>query len=169
MGRFSARTTPNVLELKVLLLLLAANGSPIVLRHVLGDRYARPLDAGWRFSDGRPLFGRSKTWRGVLAAVVVPALIAPLLGLPMSVGLVIGAFAMVGDLTSSFVKRRLGRDSGARAMGIDQVPESLLPTLVVMGWLGLSWWSVGMIVVLFVIVDVAISPLLFRLQIRPEQ
>jgi hypothetical protein len=157
-----------VAELKFLILLLIANGSPILARGVLGDRFDRPLDAGARFTDGRPVFGRSKTIRGIGVSMLVTGLVAPLLAVPFVAGIAIGAFAMVGDLSSSFVKRRLALAPGARAMGLDQIPESLLPAVAMMGLFGFGWGSVALVVALFVVVDVSISPLLYWLRIRPE-
>jgi hypothetical protein len=37
--------------------------------------------------------------------------------------------AMLGDLFSGFVKRRLGMGPSDKALGLDYVPESLLPLL----------------------------------------
>ena len=97
-----------------------------------------PLDGGLRFFDGRPLLGSSKTVRGLVAAVATATLGAAALGIPLSAGALIGAAAMSGDALSSFVKRRLGIASSARATGIDQILEALLPLLAVQGLLQLS-------------------------------
>ena len=58
-----------ILQLSILLML--ANGTPVVAKKSLGERFAYPLDRGVEFVDGRPLFGRSKTMRGVLLAVLM--------------------------------------------------------------------------------------------------
>ena len=57
--------------LQLLLLLMLANGTPVIAKKIFGDRYSHPLDGNLKFSDGRPLFGRSKTIRGILLAVLV--------------------------------------------------------------------------------------------------
>ena len=118
------------LSVRLLLLLGVANSAPIAAKHLLGMRWSAPLDAGWRFVDGRPLLGASKTVRGFVAAVVGAAIAAELLGLSLRLGAEVGALAMVGDALSSFVKRRLGIAASGRATGIDQIPEALLPLLV---------------------------------------
>ena len=59
------------LILQLLILLMLANGIPVVAKKVLGERFACPLDRGVEFVDGRPLIGRSKTRRGVLLAVLM--------------------------------------------------------------------------------------------------
>ena len=76
-----------------------------------------------------PLLGRSKTWRGVAAAVLLTLGIAVLIGLPWQAGALVAACAMAGDCTSSFIKRRLGLEASSMAFGLDQVPESLLPAV----------------------------------------
>jgi CDP-2,3-bis-(O-geranylgeranyl)-sn-glycerol synthase len=126
------------LAIRLLLLLGIANAAPIALEHWLGPRWNAPLDGGLRFIDGRPLLGPAKTWRGLAAAVAAGSVGAPLLGLPVWIGTLIGAAAMVGDALSSFIKRRLGIPSSGRATGLDQIPEALLPLLAVQQQLHLS-------------------------------
>ena len=93
---------------KLLILLSLANSSPVIAKRILGETYAIPIDGNAQFVDGRPLFGPSKTIRGVVVSMLVTALGAPLLGLPIWIGLLVAAAAMSGDLLSSFLKRRLG-------------------------------------------------------------
>ena len=60
------------------------------------------------------------------------------IGLPWNIGLVVAVWAMVGDCLSSFVKRRLKMPSSSMALGLDQIPESLLPLLGVWHQLSLT-------------------------------
>ena len=55
-------------DLKILILLCAANGAPILLDNVLGEWCACPVDGGVRLNDGHRLLGPSKTWRGLAAS-----------------------------------------------------------------------------------------------------
>jgi len=121
-----------------LCLVLAANGAPVLANALFGEWGSRPLDFGWSFFDGRPIFGESKTIRGVLLALLAAAIAAPALGLAWQVGLLAGAAAMAGDLLSSFIKRRLALAPHSMAPGLDQAPESLFPLLACKGALGLS-------------------------------
>jgi len=57
--------------LQLLVLMTLANGTPIVAKKVFGRRFSFPLDAGTIFFDGRPLFGPSKTIRGILISVLL--------------------------------------------------------------------------------------------------
>ena len=63
--------------------------------------------------DGHPLLGRSKTWRGLAAAIVLSVCAAVLIGLPWLAGTVTAACAMAGDCVSSFIKRRFGSSRAA--------------------------------------------------------
>lgn len=153
-------------EIALFLLLLAANGSPVAVRALLGERLRAPLDAGLTLRDGGRLLGPSKTLIGAVSALLTTTLLAPLFGLPWTIGALIGAFAMLGDALSSFAKRRLGMAPGAMALGIDQVPESLLPMLVCKPLLGLGWWQVLGLTLAFTVANPLISQLMYRLGVR---
>lgn len=151
---------------KLLALLVAANGAPIVARTLLGHRGAAPIDGGRRLHDGRPLFGSSKTWRGLLAALLAGAALAPLFDVPSTLGLTVAAAAMAGDLLSSFIKRRLGIPPSGVAFGLDQIPESLLPLAVVAPSLGLTLAEVLQLTVAFLVIELLLSQALYRLNLR---
>lgn len=101
-----------------------------------------PIDGGRLWRDGRPILGKSKTWRGLL--------LAPLLAAVLTGGLrwlvletawgdvadwsvwgpspwwfllayALGFGALVGDAVKSFFKRRTGRGSGDKWLGPDQL------------------------------------------------
>ena len=152
--------------LQLLIVIAAANGAPVVAKKIFGDRYAKPLDGGAKFTDGRPVFGPSKTFRGLVAAVFAAAVAAPLVGLSPAVGVVAGAGAMTGDLISSFIKRRMGKASSSRATGLDQIPESLIPLFLCAFLVGLSIVDIVIGTIVFMLGEMILSPLLFRLGIR---
>ncbi len=152
--------------LQLVFLLGIANGAPILAHGLCGDRWRHPVDGGARFLDGRPLFGRSKTVRGLLAAILATGFAAAAIGLSVEVGVLLGSMAMLGDLGSSFIKRRMGLAPSRRAPGLDQIPEALLPALAAMPHMDLGPIDVAAAVLLFFVLEVGISPLLFRLRIR---
>jgi CDP-2,3-bis-(O-geranylgeranyl)-sn-glycerol synthase len=154
------------IEVELLLLVLIANGVPVIAAAICGNWGAQPLDGGWLLADGRRLLGDSKTWRGVLLAPLVTGASAALLGFPVGVGVVVGGAAMLGDLLSSFVKRRLGMVSSSMALGLDQIPEVLLPLLVVAGEFAMSWAAIGWTVAGFIVLELTLSPVFYRLGIR---
>jgi hypothetical protein len=115
-------------------LLLAAALSGLVMRRDWLHALYRPIDSGvkWR---GQPLLGRTKTWRGIVVAVIgcivgvacqryllAPHMQAVALLDYASVdvfgfGAALGLGATLGELPNSFVKRRLGIGSGQTSHG----------------------------------------------------
>ncbi len=153
---------------EILILLALANGAPVIAKKLLGNRFAWPVDGDLRLFDGRPLFGPSKTIRGLILALSATAIGAALLGLGWRIGVLVAALAMAGDLISSFIKRRLGRAPSSRAIGLDQIPESLLPLLACKTLLLLSWTDMLAGVVLFLIGEPLLSRLLYKAHIRDQ-
>jgi len=156
----------GVLISKLLFLLVLANGAPVLAHKVLGQRWDRPIDGNLRLADKAPLFGSSKTLRGFVLAILVVAMAAPVLGFSWSLGAIFGLMAMLGDLLSSFIKRRLGFPTSSRAPGLDQIPEALLPMLVIKSPLGLSWLDVCVVVGIFFLLEITLSKWLYKLHIR---
>ena len=155
-----------MLIIDLLILLVLANGAPVLANRVLGKRFCWPVDGGIRFIDGQPLFGASKTLRGLLLAVVATSAGALSLGMPWRVGALFGATSMCGDLFSSFVKRRLRLPPSSRATGLDQIPESLLPLLICQPVLGLSVTEIVVVVTVFLAGGIVLSPLFYKLRLR---
>lgn len=153
---------------RALLLLAVANGAPVLGHKLFGSRLGYPLDGGWRFVDGRPLLGPSKTLRGVVLALAAATVAAPLLGLAWITGALLAGLSMLGDLASSFIKRRLGRPPSSRALLLDQVPESLFPLLGLRVPLGLTAWDIALVVLAFFVLELLLSRLLYRLHLRDQ-
>ena len=153
-------------ELWLILLLVTANGSPIVARELLGDRLNHPLDGGRSLADGQRILGDSKTWRGLVAAVLASTLLTLAVGWPWQAGVAIGLGAMLGDSTSSFIKRRLGLPSSSPAPGLDHIPESFLPLLACKSLLQLSWTQVVLLSLGFMVADLVLSRILYWIGIR---
>ena len=148
----------------LVLLLIIANGTPALLGLVLGTHWNRPLDNNRQFSDKRPLLGPSKTLRGLISAIVVTGLLAPLFTLSVLEGASFALLAMLGDLCSSFIKRRLGFVSSRSAPLLDQLPESVLPLWGMQAALGSSMSEMALAVAIFLVIDLLLSGLLRRLR-----
>jgi len=104
-----------------------ANAIPVILGG------GRPIDSGWTFLNGKPIFGAHKTFRGFLTGLLIGTLVGalqsvignffltslfqyhPLLGFTISLG------ALLGDLLESFIKRRLNLSPGAPFPIADQL------------------------------------------------
>ena len=154
--------------LRLLLLLAVANTAPLVAKRLFGTRWSTPLDGGLRFLDGRPLLGASKTVRGLVSATLASALAAPLLGLPAAIGAVLGAGAMLGDALASFTKRRLGTPPSGRATGLDQIPEALLPLLLLQATLDLGLQQIAAVTLTFFVLEIPLAWLAHRLGLRDQ-
>lgn len=126
-------TAPHAAPCTVFLLVafsLAGLVQTAWLRSRIANRFAVPLDGGWRLR-GRRIFGANKTWKGLVvmvpavgAAFWILALCGDLLGLsalqlwPLSPGqyFLLGCWTglgfMLGELPNSFVKRQLDISPG---------------------------------------------------------
>lgn len=151
---------------KLMLLLMLANGAPVIGKKILAERWTTPLDFGLILPDGHPVFGRSKTIRGILLSIATTSAAAPFVGLDWIDGAVIATAAMLGDLISSFTKRRMGLASSSKATGIDQIPESLLPAIAARSALDLSYLDIAVAVLVFIIGEIVLSRILYRLKLR---
>lgn len=119
-----------------------ANMMPVIFRHWF-NFLAIPLDAGKKLA-GQPLFGRTKTLRGLLVGIMGGALTYILQEkayasheffraislidysiLPIWVGSFMGLGAIVGDLVKSFFKRRVRLHSGQSWFPLDQIDFTL--------------------------------------------
>lgn len=133
----------------------------------------RPIDAG-RSMGGRRLLGDGKTWRGTIfgtaagtiLAVALDA-IAPaaktavgvdLVGFPVLAGFTLALGAMLGDITASFLKRRLGRQRGASVPGLDQL-DFVIGALALTAVAVPAWFKTTFTLPIIVVVLVA-TPLL---------
>ena len=75
---------------------------------------------------------------------------------------------MAGDLFSSFVKRRLNLRPSSRALGLDQVPESLFPLLACRDVLSLTAADIALAVGIFFVGELILSRLLYKAHLRDE-
>lgn len=144
--------------LDALLLVSWANSAPLTASLLLGDRWTSPVDGGAVFYDARPWLGSSKTWRGWLASALTTPFLAVILGLSWELGLAVALGAMLGDSAASFIKRRLGYRSSESCFLLDQVPESLIPALVLRAPLGLTSIDLALVASGFLIIDLSLTP-----------
>jgi len=142
------------------------NGAPIIARNITGTHFNWPVDLGVTFVDGQPLLGHTKTWRGLLAAILAGSVVASLSGLSAKHGAMFALLTMIGDLFASFTKRRLRLAPSSRSRGLDVLPESLLPSTVMSTELGLNMIEIASVVMIFFVIEVFLSPILYRWHIR---
>ncbi|MBR9871157.1 MAG: CDP-archaeol synthase [Gammaproteobacteria bacterium] len=157
-----------LLSLELFVLLVMANGVPVVVARLFQHHGDWPVDAGLTWGDGRPLLGPSKTWRGLASGTLAGSLFSIWFELGWFFGAFFGALSLLGDLLSSFIKRRVGMGSSARAVWLDQLPEAVLPMFMAWLWFPLPLWEAAAIAVLFALSNMLFSPLLYRLGIRKQ-
>ena len=126
------------------------------------ERFNIPLDGNKLFFDGKPVLGHTKTVRGILSSLLSTCLVAWAIGVPAAIGALASCSAMTGDLLSSFIKRRFSIPSSKSVPVLDQLPESLLPLVMVKPYFNLAWRDVAIVLVAFFIIDLILSYLLAR-------
>jgi hypothetical protein len=157
-----------VLVLQLLVLVAVANAVPVFAKKILGGALSWPLDGGAVMADGQRVLGASKTIRGVFLSVLITPLAAVLIGLGWQIGVVVALSAMAGDITSSFLKRRMGLPASSRAIGLDQIPEALFPLLAAQLLVPITLADIAVGTALFFAGSLIVSRVLFKLKIRDE-
>lgn len=92
-----------------------------------------PVDGGRRWSDGRRVLGDGKTWRGFVLGVACGVVVgivqigaretfgfASLPEHTLTTVCLLAFGALLGDMAKSFIKRRLGKESGEEWLIADQ-------------------------------------------------
>lgn len=109
-----------------------ANAAPPLINKVpYINRWKTPLDFGMTVR-GHRMFGKNKTWRGLISGMLLAGLTAWLLypylgtntGNTLShfiIGLSLGFGALLGDAIESFFKRQIGIPSGNSWLVFDQI------------------------------------------------
>jgi len=157
-----------ILVFELLILVTLANGAPVIAKKVLGDRLGAPFDGGKVLYDGKPVFGPTKTIRGIVTSLLVTLAAALIIGFSWQLGLLVAVGAMAGDLLSSFAKRRMRMSSSSMAVGLDHIPESLLPLFASSLLLPVSLLDILAGTAIFCAGALLLSPLLCRLNLRDK-
>ncbi len=130
-----------------------------------------PIDFGRTFVDGKRIFGPGKTWRGLIGGTIVGIVVGLLLqfielsahlGLPsfdpLLVIVTLSLGAMLGDLTKSFFKRRLGLGRGRPLPLADQL--DFVVGAWVLTYLFFPEWFVHNFTLPVIVIVLALSPLI---------
>lgn len=119
----------------------------VIVRYNLFSFISKPIDHDWYFK-GKPLFGKNKTWRGILTVPILSSIgsltishIVPISTTlhPALVGLLLGLGYAIAELPNSFIKRRLNIQAGEKSkdkfriffLVIDQI-DSVIGAILVM-------------------------------------
>jgi CDP-2,3-bis-(O-geranylgeranyl)-sn-glycerol synthase len=100
-----------------------ANSTPVVLGG------GPPVDRGASWTDGKPILGANKTIRGTISGVLAGTLIGLLQGNLIG-GFAQSAGAILGDLISSFYKRRRDYSPGSSMPLVDQLDFIIMAVIL---------------------------------------
>jgi len=150
----------------LLLLIIIANGAPILARRLFKNSFSLAVDFNQTLPDKKRLFGSSKTWRGILVSLLATAATAWFIGHSPATGLLVACYAISGDLFSSFIKRRLSMKPSSMAPLLDQIPESLLPAYMLRKEFNLDDSAITLLVLIFIIIELLLSHILYRYGLR---
>ena len=107
-----------------------ANAAPVIFGG------GHPMDFGKKFSDGKPLLGAHKTFRGFFAGLIIGTLVGLVQTLlyeqylleygtqfqySILLGFILSLGALTGDIIESFIKRRINRAPGKSLPIADQI------------------------------------------------
>lgn len=125
-----------------------ANAVPVLA----GGGY--PMDFGKNFFDGRPIFGKNKTFRGFFCGLTVGTAVGLLetfvFRYPLFFGLLLSLGALFGDLAGAFAKRRLGLAPGELLPVVDQV-DFIVGAVLFSLPVSLSFLSLELVVAVLII------------------
>ena len=130
-----------------------------------------PIDLGKTFFDGRPIFGKNKTYRGFFAGLAIGTIVGfcetAVFNYPIIFGFVVSFGALVGDLTGAFFKRRLNIPPGGLLPVVDQVDfivGALLFSLLLAT--DLSWELTVTVLLLTIPIHLLTNYVAFKLKLK---
>lgn len=146
-----------------------ANMAPVFATKIYGNIFSFPLDCNLKIK-GKPLLGKNKTWRGLLAGVIMAIIVIYIqvylysfeIVQSLSIldyghinillfGFLFGFGDILGDAVKSLIKRQLNIKSGDRWFPWDQL--DFLGGLLLIMFVFLPPWQIILIIII-------ISPLL---------
>jgi len=136
-----------------------ANSSPVVLGG------GTPLDRGLKWLDGKPFLGSHKTIRGCVFGILAGSIIGLLQGnffggIAQSVG------AILGDLISSFFKRRMDFEPGASVPLLDQLNFIVVAIILSQPYQHTSWVHILTILVITAPIHYAVNYVAWLLKLK---
>jgi CDP-2,3-bis-(O-geranylgeranyl)-sn-glycerol synthase len=116
-------TTLIVEALKFIFPAYCANAAPVLAGG------GKPMDFGKNFVDGKPIFGKNKTFKGFFFGLAIGIFVGLVESLVFSYPMPFNVLfivlsplgALIGDLAGAFLKRRLGIAPGGLLPVVDQI------------------------------------------------
>jgi CDP-2,3-bis-(O-geranylgeranyl)-sn-glycerol synthase len=129
-----------------------------------------PLDFGKKFLDGKPIFGKNKTFRGFFFGLAIGVMVGlvenVLFGYPLLFSVLSPVGALMGDLTGAFLKRRLGIAPGGLLPIIDQVDFVIGALLFSLPLSILSWELVIAVIIITPPIHLLTNFLAYKLKLK---
>ncbi len=166
-----------------------ANMAPVIAKklHILKEMN-KPIDGNAKLEDGKPIFGKHKTYRGFIVAVITGIIFAFLqktlyqlqffqsisivdYSRPLFLGFLLGTGAITGDLLKSFFKRRISVRPGQPFIPFDQTDFVLGAYLFVVPFYyqSISWQLFLSSVFVSFFLHILVNHIAFYLNIRKEK
>ena len=161
-----------------------ANMFPTYVKGVF-KKLAIPVDFG-KTMGGQPLFGRTKTWRGIIFAMIGGEIAFLLLywfctyegflnyvffdatELPIWLGFLLGLGAIIGDLIESFIKRRFKRESSSRWFPWDNIDYLIGGYVVWVFFVDVEWYIYLVTLIIGLVLHVIFNLIGYALKIKKE-
>lgn len=161
-----------------------ANMAPVIMNKAFNN-LAFPLDFNKKLGNKR-IFGRNKTFRGLVFGVIFAVIVAYLQFLLYNnnvfvnisiidysnwllIGFLMGFGAIFGDLAESFAKRRMGYKPGRPFIPFDQLDFVIGALIFVYPLVNLSLNKIIIILLLSFALHVIVNHSAFYLKIRKEK
>jgi CDP-2,3-bis-(O-geranylgeranyl)-sn-glycerol synthase len=160
-----------------------ANMAPVFATKIFGAKFSYPLDCHLKY-QGRPLLGANKTWRGLIAGVVVGILTVYLQAYffrcqffyQISLlnyaaidlflfGFLFGLGVILGDAVKSFFKRRANLKPGDKWWPWDQLDFLGALILILLVYLP-PWYIFLLIIIISPLLPLASNWLGYKLRIK---
>jgi CDP-2,3-bis-(O-geranylgeranyl)-sn-glycerol synthase len=129
-----------------------------------------PLDFGKKFLDGKPIFGKNKTFRGFFFGLAIGVMVGlvenVLFGYPLLFSVLSPLGALMGDLAGAFLKRRLGIAPGGLLPVIDQVDFVVGALLFSLPLPILSWELVIAVIIITPPIHLFTNFLAYKLKLK---
>jgi len=160
-----------------------ANMAPVFATKIFGSKLAWPLDFGKKYK-GQEILGKNKTWRGLIAGVLIGILTIYLqkylyqIGFFKSIsifdytqinlmlyGFLFGFGVILGDAIKSLFKRRINLKPGEKWFPWDQL--DFLGGLILISFVSMpSWLVLFLIVIISPLLPIITNWLGFKLKIK---
>lgn len=158
--------------------------APVIVKNIF-NKLKVPIDFNKKINN-KPVFGRNKTFRGLIFGVLFAIVIAYLQFLLhsnnifvdisivdysnwLSIGFLLGFGAIFGDLVESFVKRRMDYKPGKAFVPFDQLDFVVGALIFVVPLVVLSLNKILVILLLSFVLHIIVNHLAFYLKIRKEK